>query len=94
MTNEDQELQDLFYEIKRIVKTPQNYIPRDYQTVGGSWTVDCWQFGNVKYRLMDEGYTSEISAPGIRVLDQVSGFTIKEGSIELLKDVLNNWRLK
>lgn len=42
-----------------------NYQPRDYQTIGGMWTVDTWQDNGIVAQLMDEGWTRVIRAPGL-----------------------------
>ena len=82
------DVKTLFYSIQRIIKTNENYVPRPYQTIGGRWTVDTWQVGDVKYQIMDEGYTSVLSGMGVRVIDDCSGITLKEGDEESLKKIL------
>lgn len=51
------------------VRTEGDVVPRDYQTIGGMWTVDTWVLGNVKAQMMDEGYTHVIMWTGLRVID-------------------------
>lgn len=63
------------YDLIRAVKQKQYYVPRDYQTIGGMWTVDTWKRGSVTVQLMDEGYTTVVQAPGLHV---VSGYNGKE----------------
>lgn len=49
-----------FDAIVKQIKTPEFYVPRDYKTVGGVWTVDTWVRDGVTVQLMDEGWTTRI----------------------------------
>lgn len=60
-------------EIICAVKQPEFYVPRDYQTIGGMWTVDTWQKGNIRVQLMDEGYTTVVDAPGLVITTGYNG---------------------
>ena len=51
--------------ITQIVRSNENYVPRPHGTVGGMWTVDTWQVGDLTYQIMDEGWTSVLRAPGL-----------------------------
>jgi len=51
------------------VRTEGEVVPRNYQTIGGMWTVDTWVLGNVKAQMMDEGYTHVIMWKGLRVIE-------------------------
>ncbi len=62
-------------EIIALVKTKENYVPRDYQTIGGMWTVDTWKCGDISVKLMDEGYTTVVESPTLKV---VTGYNGKE----------------
>lgn len=62
-------------ELIQAVKQEQYYVPRDYKSMGGMWTVDTWKRDSVTVMSMDEGYTTVVRAPG---LDVVSGFNGKE----------------
>jgi hypothetical protein len=74
-----------FDKIKNAIKTDENYVPRNFQTIGGMWTVDTWKKDDMIFQLMDEGYTSVIRAPGLKVTDGAyRGITFQEGSEELL----------
>lgn len=42
------------------------YIPRDYQTIGGMWTVETWERDGIRLQIMDEGYTTRIISPSVR----------------------------
>lgn len=70
----------LIQELIERVKTPENYVPRDYQTIGGMWTVDTWRLGDITVQLMDEGYTTVIRAPELEVVDGYHGIEYKQGS--------------
>jgi hypothetical protein len=58
--SEINEMQDreVFNQIRSIVRKKENYVPRNYKTIGGMWTVDTWFFNGVIFQVMDEGYTS------------------------------------
>jgi hypothetical protein len=73
-----------FGKIKDTVKTDENYVPRNFQTIGGMWTVDTWKKGDIIFQLMDEGYTSVIRAPGLKVTDGYHGIIFQEGGEDLL----------
>lgn len=62
-------------ELVQLVKQDKFYVPRDYQTIGGAWTVDTWKRGVVTLQVMDEGYTKVIQAPGLRVFAGYNGKT-------------------
>lgn len=62
------------------VKTGEHYIPRGYETMGGMWTIDMWRKGDVVVRLLDEGYTTIITAPGLRVVDSGRGTVFEQGT--------------
>ena len=64
-----------FFILTANIKTDANYIPRDYKTIGGMWTVDTWKLGDLQYQLMDEGYTSVIRGPGFVATDGYHGGT-------------------
>jgi hypothetical protein len=46
-----------FNELVAKIKIKENFVPRDYKTIGGMWTVETWQKDDLKVQLMDEGYT-------------------------------------
>ena len=58
----------LIHELVSAVRQPEFYVPRDYQTMGGRWTVDTWRRAPVQVQSMDEGYTTIVTAPGLRVV--------------------------
>ena len=61
-------VESLVQEIFTWVRSHGTYIPRDYQTIGGAWTVDTWQLGDIKVQLMDEGYTQCVITDSLNVV--------------------------
>ena len=57
------------------VKQQEFYVPRNYQTMGGIWTVDSYVRGAVRVQVMDEGYTTKLIAPSLEI---VAGYNGKE----------------
>lgn len=51
---------DLFNALKVIIKLPENYKPGEYQTIGGMWAVDTWQYRDILFQVMDEGWFEKI----------------------------------
>lgn len=43
-----------------ITSNKENYIPRDYQTIGGMWTTDTYKFNGIICRIEDEGCSRTI----------------------------------
>lgn len=73
--------------IVKLVKTDENYVPRNHKTIGGMWTVDTWQKDNIVVRLLDEGYTTTVSAPDLYVVDSGGSITFGAGNWETVKSV-------
>lgn len=48
----------LFQEVVKSIKVTDNYVPRDFQTMGGAWTRDTWRRGDITVYMEDEGYTT------------------------------------
>lgn len=48
---------EAFSKIYYAISTTDNYVPRNYISIGGFWTVDTWQKNEVTVRLTDEGWT-------------------------------------
>lgn len=71
--------------IVNAVKTGEHYVPRGYETIGGMWTIDMWRKDDVVVRLLDEGYTTIITAPGLRVVDSGNGTVFEQGTVEDLE---------
>jgi hypothetical protein len=71
--------------IVNAVKTGEHYVPRGYETIGGMWTIDMWRKDDVVVRLLDEGYTTIITAPGLRVVDSGNGTVFEQGTAEDLE---------
>ncbi len=74
-------------QIIAFVKQEPYYVPRAYQTIGGMWTVDTWQRAGVSVKVMDEGYTTVVEAPQVRVIDGVRGIEFEKGSEEQLQQL-------
>ena len=47
----------IFDQIVSEIKVNENFVPRDYKTIGGMWTVETWAKEDLKVQVMDEGYT-------------------------------------
>lgn len=78
-----------------LIKQDEFYVPREYQTIGGMWTVDTWERNGVKYQLMDEGYTQIITADGLEVVEGYLGGELGEinikyekGNEQMVKDLI------
>lgn len=81
---------DSFERIWQRVRQDRNLVPRDYQTMGGMWTVDTWQQGEVSVQLMDEGWTRRIRAPGVDAIQSgLNEVTFFQGNGEELDRI---WR--
>lgn len=78
---------ELFNAIRNIIKTDANYKPRQFNTIGGMWTVDTWEFNGITYQLQDEGYTSTIQTPKFYATKNYNdSITIQKGDdLDLLK---------
>lgn len=51
------QLQIDFNRVWEIIRKDENFIPRNYQTIGGMWTTDTWKKHGIRALLQDEGYT-------------------------------------
>lgn len=79
------------------VRVSKFYIPRDYRTTGGVWTVDTWRRGPVAFKVLDEGYTQQVIAEDLFVTIGYNGkeyVRFEKGGQEqiekYLKDFLDN----
>jgi hypothetical protein len=81
----------LINELKLILKNEKNYISRDHGTMGGLFTVDTWEFHEVFYQLMDEGYSERIFKKN--VIDVIQTYNREPvyyiGTEKDLQEVLN-----
>jgi hypothetical protein len=74
-----------FERIVQAVKDKEYYVPREFQTIGGMWTVDTWRRAGITVQLMDEGYTTRILAPGLDVSQtETRDLKYQEGDASLL----------
>jgi hypothetical protein len=82
-------MEELYQTIVDFVYHPENFVPRDYQTIGGMWTVDKYSRNGISYRIFDDGYGSEIFTENLRVrcicLGTKPEFTIVMGELGMLK---------
>lgn len=70
---------EAFSMIWNMVKRKENYVPREYQTIGGMWTVDSYKFAGVTAQSMDEGYSSKL------ISEKVVAFRYHNGTIDYMK---------
>lgn len=56
-----------FERIVQAVRNKDHYVPREFTTMGGMWTVDTWRKDGITVQLMDEGWTTRIVASGLDV---------------------------
>jgi uncharacterized protein YfkK (UPF0435 family) len=85
---------EMFKAIKRIVKKEENYKPRKFQTIGGMWTVDTYEYNGVTYQLQDEGYTDLLQNKKVcmtQTYDQPIHF--RKGNEQDLLDIYNKINL-
>jgi hypothetical protein len=74
-----------FERIVQAVRDKDYYVPRDFQTIGGMWTVDTWCRDGITVQLMDEGWSTKIVAPGLDVIQSgTDDLRYQEGDTELL----------
>lgn len=78
-----------------LIKQDEFYVPREYKTIGGMWTIDTWERNGVRYQLMDEGYTQVITADGLEVVEGYLGGELGEinikyekGNEQMVKDLI------
>jgi hypothetical protein len=86
-------MEEFFQIIADYVRQPEYFVPRDYQSMGGMWTVDRYTRDNISYRIFDEGYGSEIFTEELRVRCTCTGnkteFTIIFGELGMLEAMAN-----
>jgi hypothetical protein len=81
-------IENMFNEIYRFVRKDQNFIPRNYQTIGGGWTVDTWKLNDVTVQLMDDGYTTVIFNENVYVYQTCTNpLVFTKGDEENLKNI-------
>ena len=87
---------EMFKNIEAIIQTKENYIERNYNTIGGMWTVERWELDNVVFMVMDEGYTDRIFLKD--KLDVIKKFNndieYKIGGKEELEKLINKYKEK
>jgi hypothetical protein len=75
-------IKTMFQQIEKIIRKDSNYVPRNYKTVGGMWTVDTYKKGDITLQIMDEGWTSKIFSDKISAIDSGGHFKIEKGTLE------------
>ncbi|RST57648.1 hypothetical protein D5F11_021550 [Siminovitchia terrae] len=80
----------IFNQIEKMVRQSAHYVPRNYKTVGGMWTVDTYKKGNVTLQIMDEGWTIKIFTKDICAIDSGNTFKVERGSLEDFENVLKS----
>jgi len=81
-----------FIEIFSNIRYDENYVPRDFQTIGGMWTVDTWQKNGITIQLEDEGYTKAILTDNLQVrLNYDNSLRFSKGSVEDLLILHDNF---
>jgi len=74
-----------FERIVQAVRDKDHYVPRDFRTIGGMWTVDTWRREGITVQMLDEGWTTRIMAPGLDVSQSGDKpFEYREGNVDLL----------
>jgi hypothetical protein len=75
-----------------LIKQDEFYVPREYQTIGGMWTIDTWERDGVRYQLMDEGYTQVITADNLKVVEgYIDGeihIKYEKGNEQMIKELI------
>lgn len=75
-----------FERVVQAVRDKDHYVPRDFQTIGGMWTVDTWRRDGITVQVLDEGWTTRIMAPGLDVSQGGDGILrYEQGDLEVLK---------
>lgn len=90
-----EEDEDYIQTLISLINKPEFYVSRNYQTIGGMWTVDTWKRDGVTYELMDEGYTNVISADGLRVIEGYNGenyVRYEKGNGQIVKDLIKKFQ--
>lgn len=80
--------------IVKLLKKPENYIPRNYQTIGGMWTVDTYALNGYKFRLEDEGYTQVLlndSGSFMAILNFKNEISILRGTEQDFETMANHF---
>ena len=83
---------EIFEQLKKNIKIDKNYVRRNYETIGGMWTVDTWENNGIIYQLMDEGATGRLFLKD--ELDVLSDYhdklTFQKGNMDTLKKLLKD----
>lgn len=83
--------------IVSILKKSENYVPRDYQTIGGMWTADTYALNGYKLRIEDEGYTQVLlndAATFLAYRNHKDEITFRHGSVEDFEAMAEHFGIK
>ena len=70
------------------VAQKENYVPRNYKTIGGMWTLDTWEKNGIKVQLMYEGYTRKIISDCVEVtFNEFNGMVFYKGNEQDLEKI-------
>lgn len=83
------DLKNIFWKFKDIIQTEENYVPRDYQTIGGMWTVDTYKYKGLTLTMMDEGWTIRIAGEGVDLINRGDDYELRKGNISELDEILS-----
>lgn len=76
-------------QIFKFIRKDENYIPRNYQTIGGGWTVDSWKYNDITVQLTDEGYGKKIITNNLNVY-YCNNISYYKGNVNDLTNLYNN----
>lgn len=78
----------IFQHVENIVRQTIYYVPRNYKTVGGMWTVDTYKKGSITLQVMDEGWTVRIFTDKVKATDYGGNFKIEQGTLDDFLELL------
>lgn len=65
------------------------YVPRNYQTIGGMWTVDTYRYDDITLQIMEEGWFLKIVSLNFIASERSDHFEIEKGTIKDLEQLMN-----
>lgn len=80
----------IFDHVTNVIRQTVYYVPRNYKTVGGMWTVDTYKKGDMTVQIMDEGWTIKLITPNVIAVESGSNFEIEKGTISDFEKVLES----
>jgi hypothetical protein len=85
-----EKIKAIFNQIEDIVRQTIHYEPRNYQTVGGMWTVDTYKKGDITLQVMDEGFTVRVITDKVSAMNRGGYFEVSKGTVEDFEEVLKS----